>query len=279
MRPAVRVETAHLLPALHERLMELLHGLSSDAWGLPTVAGSWSVRDVAAHLLDVQLRRVSMQRDGHFPPVGGEDLARYDALVAHLNRLNASWVEAMARVSPPLLVELLEVAGPACARVLAGLDPEAPALFPVAWAGEEESRNWFDVGRDYTELWHHQAQIRLAVGAEPLTSPRWLGPVLALAVRGLPRALAALERPPGCAVVLRCVGEAGGAWSAVASSRGWELHEGEAPRPAARVALPEEVAWRLFFNACSPAEARAAAEVWGEAELVEAALALRSVMV
>jgi hypothetical protein len=24
-------------------------------------------------------------------------------------------------------------------------------MFPVAWAGEERSANWFDVGREYTE--------------------------------------------------------------------------------------------------------------------------------
>ena len=37
--------------------------------------------------------------------------------------------------------------------------------FGVAWAGEERSPAWFDVARELTERWHHQAHIRLATGA------------------------------------------------------------------------------------------------------------------
>lgn len=37
------------------------------------------------------------------------------------------------------------------AKFFASLDPFAPAIFPVAWAGEQESFNWMDVARDYTE--------------------------------------------------------------------------------------------------------------------------------
>ena len=37
------------------------------------------------------------------------------------------------------------------------LDPFGAAMFPVSWAGEEESTNWFDTAREFTERWHHQA--------------------------------------------------------------------------------------------------------------------------
>jgi hypothetical protein len=43
------------------------------------------------------------------------------------------------------------------------LNPNDKAIFSVAWAGESESENWFDVAREYTEKWHHQMQIRLAL--------------------------------------------------------------------------------------------------------------------
>jgi hypothetical protein len=48
------------------------------------------------------------------------------------------------------------------------LDPFAEAIFSVGWAGEEKSLNWFHIAREYTEKWHHQQQIRLAVGQEQI---------------------------------------------------------------------------------------------------------------
>ena len=89
----------------------------------------------------------------------------YKDLVAFINQLNASWVAAAKRLSPRVLVDLLEWSGPRVAELFASLPPDGPAHFPVAWAGEERSANWMDTGREYTEKWHHQAQIREAVGA------------------------------------------------------------------------------------------------------------------
>ena len=68
---------------------------------------------------------------------------------------------------------------------LATLDPYAEALFPVAWAGESRSANWSDVAREYTERWHHQMQIRDALGAEPIYSRRLYYPVLDTFMRAL----------------------------------------------------------------------------------------------
>lgn len=279
MKEATPVETAHLFPGLHRHLVELLRSLPPEMWRRPTVAGDWRVHDVVAHLLDVQVRRLSMQRDHHFAPAGDRDLSDYAELVAFLNELNASWVAALGRASPDLLVDLLEVVGPQFAELMETLDPDGPAMFPVAWAGETESKNWFDVGRDYTELWHHQAQIRLAVEAELLESGRWLHPVLALAVHGLRRSLATLDRPEGTTLALSITGGAGGDWFLVRSSAGWVVHEGPAATPAATVTLPDRIAWRSFFNALSVEDVRNAAKCSGDQELVRAVLTARSVMV
>lgn len=278
MMPLPPIHTAPLFAGLHARLMSLLRGLDPPDWSRPTVAGSWEVRDVVAHLIDGQLRRLSLHRDGHAPPPDG-DLSDYAALVAYLNQLNASWVGAMRRVSPDLLLDLLDVAGSQVADFVTGLDPMDTAPLPVAWAGEDVSENWFDIGRDYTELWHHQAQIRLAVDADLLTQREWLHPVLALSVRGLRRALREVRRPEGTVVVLRLRGEAGGTWSAVADTSGWSLHEGETPGSAAEVTLPAAEAWRVFFNAVDLEEARSLARLSGDPELTEAVLRMRSVMV
>ena len=57
--------TAHLLPVIEARLIELLRSLDQSEWEIQTVAPAWKVKDVAAHLLDTQLRKLSRVRDGY----------------------------------------------------------------------------------------------------------------------------------------------------------------------------------------------------------------------
>ncbi len=57
--------TAHLLPVIEARLIELLRSLRPDEWEMQTIAPAWKVKDVAAHLLDTQLRKLSLVRDGY----------------------------------------------------------------------------------------------------------------------------------------------------------------------------------------------------------------------
>jgi hypothetical protein len=278
MREPERLDVVPLFPALHGELVRLLSGLSAADWERPTVAGTWRVRDVAAHILDTDLRRISSQRDGWVQPVE-TPISGWADLVSHLNGLNAGWVQATRRLSPRVLTELLTYSGRELAAVVATLDPDAPAPFSVLWAGQAVSANEFDLGREYTEKWHHQAQIRLAVGAAPLDGRRFFHPVLALSMHALPRALDGEAAPEGTAVIVSVTGEAGGAWSVVRGAAGWRLFEGEAPSPAARVGMDGETAWRLFYNALSAEEARRRVAAEGDGRLLAAVLRVRSVMV
>jgi uncharacterized protein (TIGR03083 family) len=277
MKLAGPIETADLFRPLHEGLIALLRGLAPEDWERPTLAGKWRVRDVAAHLLDTSLRRLSLQRDGYRlgleSPIDG-----YRALVAYLNRLNADWVRAAERLSPRLLVELLEATGPPVAELFLSLPPHEPAIFPVAWAGETRSENWFDIGREYTERWHHEAQIREAVGAPLLTGRRWLHPVLELSLYALPVALRDAGSE-GSRVAVEISGESGGTWSLVRTGPSWSLFRGEAAGPALRARMDADTAWRLFFNALSMEEARARISFTGDAALAERVLSARGVMV
>lgn len=278
MREPRRVDVVPLFEPLHEELVRLLSGLEAAGWERPTVAGSWRVRDVAAHLLDTDLRRISSQRDGWIPPVE-TSVAGWADLVRLLNDLNAGWVRVARRLSPRVLTELLAFSGRELAAVVATLDPDAPAPFSVLWAGQTASTNWFDLGREYTEKWHHQAQIRLAVGAAPLDGRRFFHPVLAFSMHALPRALEGEAAPEGTAVSFSVTGEAGGTWSVVRGAAGWRLFEGDAPSPAARVAMDGETAWRLLYNALPAEEARVRVAAEGDGRLVAAVLRARSVMV
>jgi hypothetical protein len=50
LQPVHPTHTAPLLRPLLGELLALLHGLTPAPWEMPTVAGSWRVRDVAAYL-------------------------------------------------------------------------------------------------------------------------------------------------------------------------------------------------------------------------------------
>jgi hypothetical protein len=272
------IETAHLFAPLHAELLALLRGLEPGDWEKPTIAGAWRVRDVAAHLLDTSLRRLSMQRDGHRPE-SETPIESYRDLVAFLNRLNAEWVRVARRFSPRVLMDLLDVSGPAVAEVVSSLPPRGAAIFSVAWAGEEASENWFDVGREYTEWWHHQAQIRAAVGAPALASRRFLHPLIELSLYALRVSLADAAVADGSAVVIRVEGEAGGVWSLVKSGSEWVLYRGEAASPLLTARMDADAAWRLFFNALPEEQARARIAFEGSEALASRVLGARGVMV
>jgi uncharacterized protein (TIGR03083 family) len=256
--------------------MALLERLSPEDWARPTACALWSVRDIVAHLLDVDLRRLSFQRDGALPrpdmPVDTPE-----GLIAYLDRLNADWVRAARRLSPRVLVELHRYAGPRVAELFQSLDPEAPALFSVAWAGDEVSPNWFDIGREYTERWLHQAQIRDAVGAPGLNGREWLHPVLDLFLRSLPHAYRRVEVSDGLALGVEISGDAGGSWSLVRNAGGWRLYRGKVPA-AARVALDQDTTWRLFSKGISGEVARQRAVTEGDPALTSPFFGVLAVM-
>ncbi len=278
MHPVTPIETAPLFPALHAELIGLLHGLDESGWEQPTVAPRWRVRDVAAHLLDGDLRKLSACRDG-LALSGGQSPSGLEAVVRLVNSLNASGVEYARRLSPRLLIELLEVSGPKMSAFVASLPPDGESLFAVDWAGESVSANWMDIGREYTERWHHQMQIRDAVGTPGLLERRWLEPLLDISVRALPRSYANVDAADGTAVTLEVEGEFPLAWSLVRSPDGWRLFRGAAERPAAAVKASRDEIWRLFYNALPVENARRTLRTSGETRLAEPLLLARSVLV
>jgi uncharacterized protein (TIGR03083 family) len=282
LAPLPPLDTAPLFSDLHAELLALLRALNPADWERPTVAGAWRVRDVAAHLLDGELRTLAAHRDGHALPVEGP-VTTYDDVVALIQRLNAGGVAFGTRLSPRLLTDLLEVTGRWMSAFVASLDPDAPALFPVAWAGEAQSDNRFDTAREYTERWHHQMQIRAAVGERGrpavLLAPKYLVPLLETSVRALPHAYRAVPAAEGTTVTLRLASDPPRAWTLRREGAGWRLYRGEAARPTARVTSGPDALWRLFFNALPADEASRALAADGPEELVTPLFHARSVMV
>jgi uncharacterized protein (TIGR03083 family) len=262
---------------LHGELMSLLRGLSRDDWNRPTACALWSVKDISAHLLDSSIRRLSFGRDA-LASTPDTPISSYADLVGYLNRLNAEWVTACRRLSPQILIDLLDFTAPQVHAFFQSLDPYTPALFPVAWAGEDVSPNWFDIGREYTERWLHQQQIREAVGAPGLTTREWLQPTLDVFVRALPFTYRPVEAPAGRSIRLEIQGEAGGIWTLVRGAAGWELFKGSAQGADAIVRMDQETAWKLFSKGLDQVAARQRLEIEGQTSLGEPILGSLAVM-
>jgi len=156
---AAPILCAHLLRRVDAERVDLLRSLTSSEWDIQTIAPSWKVRDVAAHLLDTVLRKLSIVRDSCY--VEAIEIHSPQDIIALVNRLNREGVAVYRRLSPPVLIDLMQIACEQSARFHESLDPLAPAAFAVSWAGEERSPKWFDTARELTERWHHQQQIRL----------------------------------------------------------------------------------------------------------------------
>lgn len=272
------VDTAPLFAPLHAELIALLRSLADDEWLRPTIAPHWRVRDVAAHLLDGDLRYVAAYRDGHFLPIEHPITSAGD--VSRLvNHLNATGVAYSARLSPRQLVELLELSGGWVIELVNRLPLHGAAIWPVSWAGEEESENWMDVGRQYTERWHHQMQIRDGAGRPLLLEPRWLDPLLDICVRALPVTYRDVAAPAGTAIRLEVDAARPRSWLLVIDGTRWSVIVDDGREAACTIRLDADAAWRLLFNALDPEQARAAIRVSGAERLSGPLLGARSVIV
>lgn len=233
---------ADRFPVIEGKLMSLLRNLAPDEWDRPTVVSKWRVRQVVAHLLDTQLRKISRVRDGHVP-ASLEPPPR--DLVALINRLNAEGVAFYTRLSPQVLLALLEAASREFCEFHQKLDPFATAAFAVSWAGEAQSFNWFDTAREFTERWLHQQQIRDAVDRPGIMVPDLYHPVLDCFMRSLPYAYREIPGEPGTCLEIRVTGDCGGRWF-LCREDFWELSVSAHGQKVSEIEIPQAIAWRIF---------------------------------
>jgi uncharacterized protein (TIGR03083 family) len=267
---------AHLLRRVDENLIDLLSSLAPGEWDLQTIAPLWKVRDVAAHLLDTSLRKLSMVRDSCY--VEAVDRGSPQNLIAFVNRLNQEGVTVYRRLSPPVLIGMLRTACQESARFHESLDPFAPAAFAVSWAGEAASLNWFDTARELTERWHHQQQIRLATNRPGIMTPELYHPVLDCFLRGLPHLYRDVKAPVGTLVSLEISGECGGRWFLSRGTDGWQLVAEPVGEIASRVTIPQDLAWRLFTKGIHPESVRPQIEIQGQKDLGENVFRLTAIV-
>jgi len=253
--------------------IDLLRRLNADDWHRPTVCPGWSVKDVAAHVLGDHIGRLSMHRDTFhvLHPDDGE------AFPAFLDRINADWVNAAQRISPPMLIDLLTHVGDQIVRFWQSVDMGALGG-PVSWAGPQPAPVWLDAARDFSEYWTHHQQIAEATAQDGVTDPEYLGPVLDTFLRALPHTLREVHMPDGTALEVTVTGPAGGTWTCLRDNGRWTLRQQPRPSADARLTLDPDTTWRLCTRGITPTQASARAHADGDPQLTDTALSIVSII-
>jgi hypothetical protein len=265
------ITVAHLFSNLDDKLVELLSSLSEEEWHAPTIAKLWNVKDIAAHLLDGNIRTLSISRDNYFGLNPGDE-----ELLPFLNRINAEWVTAMKRTSPQMLLWLLQTTGKPVSEHYRSLDPFSKAIFPVAWAGETESLNWMHIAREYTEKFIHQQQIRDAVNKQGIIIKELFYPFINTFMLALPYTYRDVDVKDGTTVKVSVTTDAGGDWYIARHSNKWIFTENVEEH--ASVSMDPDTAWKLFSKGITPEQAKAFVQMSGNISLADVALNMISVM-
>jgi Mycothiol maleylpyruvate isomerase N-terminal domain len=258
------------LTAQRSRLLSLLASLNDAQWAAPTAAPHWLVKDIALHLLDVDLSWIARHRDrdqsGVMPvPAGHEEFVR------GLASRNQRWVDGTRVLSPRLITSLLAWSGEQLDACLGTV--ELTRASSVYWAGPVPL--WFDLAREFTERWVHYRQIQEAAlpagsGQQP---DEYLPLVLRTFIWGFPHQYQA-PAPSGTTIALEIPGT--GTWTLTRTAPGWILDEGQAAAPAASLRMSGEAAWRLLTGARYDARQ---VELSGDPDLTEPLLQVRGVIV
>ena len=257
--------TAHLIPEVESKLLELLGQLTPEDWETPTISPRWKVKDVAAHLLDTQLRKLSIARDRHVTEIpvihSAADLA------AFIDRLNQEGVDAL---SPPESDGSHLSDGSRLDRERE-VSPIAGSLRPGNFCSELGWR------RDIAQLVRYSPRIDGTLAPPTTNQARrksaWnhdtgaLSPVLDCFMRALPYTYRNILADPGTLLQFDISGECGGTWCLLCQSIGWQLVKPSLGKATSRVTIPQEIAWRVFTKGIDRKTALAQAQAEGDPEL------------
>ena len=272
------VFTNNLFRPLAVELIDFARELPQEAWSIPTCYPNWKVHDIFVHLFQTGAGRLSAHRDGYQKDTGLRKVQDYEALSERIDSRNSEWTQMMANLSPKLLVRLLEVTELELADFFESLGHDGVAPIGVSWAGQMESPLWFDTAREFTERWHHQQQIREAVGAESVSAPRYLKAVISTLIRAAPYWYRVKQSPEGTTVLIQIEGNSGGEWTLSFHGGEWHMGNGPVSSPTAVVYMSEDTAWRFLTRSINPTQAESRMKFSGDENLARHFLTVVAIM-
>ena len=276
--PGLRVPKPVIVIDLFQETLNQLIGLLSDLteaeWDAATICTGWSVKDIALHLLGVEIGNISFRRDQHNL---GRTISDWDELVNYINIWNQEWVTVSRRISTPLLIELLSDLGQKANDYFRSLNPFEIGS-SVSWAGPEPKPVWLDIAREYTERWHHQQHIRDAINKPGLLEPKYMSPVLETFSWAMAYTFRHVSEPDGTSITLSITGDAGGKWTLLHEKGGWGFYKGTTMHPDAEITMDEDTAWRFFTRGVEIDRARKLVTVKGNKSIVEPVFEIVSII-
>ena len=257
---------------LNKELIILLENLSKEDWEKDTCLKNRNVKDLASHIIDTSLRRLAIQRDNYFSE--NPKINSYEDLVDFIQKINRDWIVATKRLSPEIIISLLKNSENELVEFLKTLNPYEKAPFPVNWAGENESENWFDIAREYTEKWHHQMQILDAVGIEGnLYNKPFFQPVIDTFIKAIPFAYDKLDKT-NFTITVEIKGSCGGTFNLQKIKKSTTFIDNIYSKN--KVSINQEEFWKLVTNSKPKSEIKL--ECVGDKDITDQFLAVVAVM-
>ena len=233
-----------------DRLLELLRAMGASDWERPTPCPGWNLLGLALHLLGDDISLLAGQRDQHRGTPAPEGLDE-EGFTRWLDELQVEWVRAARRLSPRLVVDLLEWAGPQIVSAVKAQDSSAVTA-NVSWASITRVPVWLDQARELSERWIHRQQILQSLGRASDLRSDVAEPVMDGLRWAYPFRLDAHRRGPGATVDINISGEVNLRWTIVSDGVSWAFHPVAGDRLAAELLLTSDQAWRLLSNNYDP---------------------------
>jgi hypothetical protein len=271
------IETLHLFTKIDFELIELLKSLSPNEWNCQTIAKLWTVKDVASHLLDGNLRALSVSRDNYILE-STENINSFQELTSYINNLNNSWVSATKRLSPKIIINLLEITNSEYYNHLKTLNLFDEAIYSVAWSGQSSSPNWFHIAREYTEKFLHQQQIRDALGRQGIMTKELFYPFVDILMYAFPYTFRQIDAMNGTIVSIKVNSDIGGIWSIIKTSSGWILDKSQNLNATSIVIINPDTLWKLFSKSLKPEDVLDKVEMKGDLNYAKHMLSIVAVM-
>ncbi len=219
---------------------------------------------------------ISWLRDG-FRGTSAPNDSDEQGFIDWLDDLQAGWVTAARRLSPRLLLELLEWSAKGFVEAMDAQDPSAIAA-DVSWASADPVPVWVDHARELTEKWIHRQQILQALDQPSDLRPDLARPVLEALRWAYPYRLGEHQSEAGAFVQIDIVDEQlGQQWRLVSNGESWEFDGSNPTVELASMSFSGEQAWRLLTNNYDAA-VHGSFETSGDPDLVPTLLLTRAII-
>jgi hypothetical protein len=226
-------------------------------------------------LLGDDLSVLAGHRDHHRGTPAPEGLDE-EGFIRWLDELQIEWVRAMRRLSPRLVVDLLEWAGPQIVSTVNAQDPsEVSAL--VSWASTTPVPVWLDLARELSERWIHRQQILQSLDHPSDLRSDLAEPVMEGLRWAYPFRLDSHRRGPGATVDITISGEVDLRWIIVSDGESWAFDQAPGDFREAELRLTSEQTWRLLTNNFERA-VHGEIDASGDPGIIEALLGTRAII-